>query len=161
MGKAMGNGRPLGAVSARREIAHALSSQGTFFSSAGGSTLSSRIGGKVLEMRADEGLQGNALGVGTYLQLGIEQLGERHPMIGAVHGRGLYLGVELVRDCATLEPACEETAAICDRLRELGVIVQPTGDRQNVLKWKPPLGFTTEHAVFFISCLDDVVTSSW
>jgi 4-aminobutyrate aminotransferase-like enzyme len=82
-------------------------------------------------------------------------------MIGAVHGRGLYLGVELVRDRATLEPAREETAAICDRLRELGVIVQPTGDRQNVLKVKPPLCFTTESADFFISCLDDVLTRGW
>jgi 4-aminobutyrate aminotransferase-like enzyme len=115
----------------------------------------------VLEIMADEGLQANALDVGTYLQLGIEQLGERHPMIGAVHGRGLYLGVELVRDRATLEPAREETAAICDRLRELGVIVQPTGDRQNVLKVKPPLCFTTESADFFISCLDDVLTRGW
>ncbi len=161
MAKAMGNGHPLGAVITRREIANALSSQGTFFSSAGGSTLSSRIGVTVLEIMADEGLQANALDVGTYLQLGIEQLGERHPMIGAVHGRGLYLGVELVRDRATLEPAREETAAICDRLRELGVIVQPTGDRQNVLKVKPPLCFTTESADFFISCLDDVLTRGW
>ena len=159
--KAMGNGHPLGAVITRREIADALSSQGTFFSSAGGSTLSSRIGVEVLEIMAEEGLPANALEVGTYLQLGIKQLSNQHPMIGAVHGRGLYLGVELVRNRVTLEPAREETAAICDRLLELGVIVQPTGDRQNVLKVKPPLCFTKESADFFISCLDDVLTRGW
>ena len=45
----------------------------------------------------------------------------------------------MVRDRDTLEPATEETAAICDRMLELGVVIQPTGERQNILKTKPPL----------------------
>lgn len=74
-----------------------------------------------------------------------------------MHGRGLYLGIELVRDRTTLEPATEETAALCDRMRELGVIVQPTGDRQNVLKVKPPLCFSRESADFFVAMLDEAL----
>src|SRR3546814_2294451 len=57
----------------------------------------------------------------------------------AVHGSGFYLGVELIRNRDTLEPATEETTALCNRLRELGIFMQPTGDYLNILKIKPPM----------------------
>jgi 4-aminobutyrate aminotransferase-like enzyme len=82
-------------------------------------------------------------------------------VIGAVHGAGLYLGVEFVRDRGTLEPATEETEAICNRLLELGVIMQPTGDHQNVLKIKPPLCIDAAAADFFVAMLDEVLTTGW
>lgn len=135
--KAIGNGHPLGAVITTREIAAAYRRGGYFFASTGGSPVSSVIGSTVLDVIRDEGLQENARTVGAYLRAQV--LGLDHPLVGAVHGSGLYLGIELVRDRATREPATEETAALCDRMRELGVIVQPTGDHQNVLKIKPPL----------------------
>jgi len=59
---------------------------------------------------------------------------------------GLYLGVELVGDPETLEPAAEEGLAICERMLELGVVIQPTGDGDNVLKVKPPLCITRQSA---------------
>lgn len=159
--KAMGNGHPLGAVITRRDIAEALAAQGTFFSSAGGSTLSARLGVEILDVIRDERLQQNAHEVGAHLRRRLEQLGERHPLVGAVHGRGLYMGLELVRDRTTLEPATEETAAICDRMRQLGVVVQPTGDRQNILKVKPPLCFSVTSADYFVDALDEVLTRGW
>jgi 4-aminobutyrate aminotransferase-like enzyme len=148
-------------VITRRAIANALASQGSFFSSSGGSTLSSRIGVAVLDVLEGEGLQANAREVGGYLRAELEALAARRPLIGAVHGRGLYLGVEFVRDRATLEPAATETAAICARLLELGVIVQPTGDRQNILKVKPPLCFTRDSARFFVEALEEVLSHGW
>ncbi|MFM9441311.1 aminotransferase [Streptomyces acidiscabies] len=159
--KAMGNGHPLGAVVTRREIADAYRTQGYFFSSAGGSPVSSVVGLAVLDALRDEGLQANALDVGGYLKERLRQLADRHELIGAVHGCGLYLGVEFVRDRTTLEPATEETAAICERLRELGVIMQPTSDRQCVLKIKPPLCLTRDDADLFVAALDDVLTYGW
>ncbi len=159
--KAMGNGHPLGAVITRREIAESLADQGTFFSSAGGSTLSCRIGVEVFDTIVEEGLQANAAAVGTHLSAALADLARRHPLVGAVHGRGLYQGVELVRDPVTLEPATEEAAALCDRMLELGVVVQPTGDRQNILKVKPPMCFTEESADYFAAVLDEVLTSGW
>ncbi|MFE2040229.1 aminotransferase [Streptomyces sp. NPDC059477] len=159
--KAMGNGHPLGAVITTREIAAAYRSQGYFFSSAGGSPVSSVVGLTVLDVIRDERLQENAFSVGDRLRDGLLELAERHPLIGAVHGSGLYLGVELVRDRVTREPAAEETAAICERLRELGVIVQPTSDRQCVLKIKPPLCLTPESADRFVAALDDTLTHGW
>lgn len=159
--KGMGNGHPLGAVITRREIADAYRGQGYFFSSAGGSPVSSVVGLTVLDVLRDERLQDNARDVGGYMKERLEELAVRHPLIGAVHGSGLYLGVEFVRDPRTLEPATEETAAICDRLRELGVIVQPTSDRQCVLKIKPPLCLTRRSADVFVAALDDVLTNGW
>lgn len=161
MAKAMGNGHPLGAVITRKEIAAALAGEGSFFSSGGGSTLSSRIGVTVLDVIEKEQLQENADAVGQLLSQGFRELMDRHALIGAVHGMGLYQGVEFVRDRQTLEPAPEETRAICERMLELGVIVLPTGDRQNILKVKPPLCFTEESARFFLAMLDRVLAEGW
>jgi 4-aminobutyrate aminotransferase-like enzyme/Ser/Thr protein kinase RdoA (MazF antagonist) len=159
--KAAGNGHPLGAVITSREIAERYRSQGYFFSSAGGSPVSSVVGTTVLDVIRDERLQENARDTGAYFRARLEELAERHPLIGAVHGSGLYLGVELVRDRETLEPAPEETLAICERMRELGVIVQPTSDRQCVLKVKPPMCLDREGVDLFVDALDRVLTTGW
>ena len=81
--------------------------------------------------------------------------------VRAVHGSGLYLGVEFVRDRGTLEPATEETMAICDRMLELGVVIQPTSDRMCVLKIKPPLCLDVAGADYFADALDRVLTEGW
>jgi 4-aminobutyrate aminotransferase-like enzyme/Ser/Thr protein kinase RdoA (MazF antagonist) len=159
--KAMGNGHPLGAVITSKAIAEGYRGQGYFFSSAGGSPVSCVAGLTVLNVLRDERLQENARVVGAHLRRRLLSLADKHPLIGAVHGMGLYLGVELVRDRETLEPATAETAAICERLRELGVIMQPTSDRMCVLKIKPPLSITVADADFFADTLDRVLTEGW
>ncbi|BBZ29960.1 4-aminobutyrate aminotransferase [Mycolicibacterium madagascariense] len=159
--KSTGNGYPLGAVITSRAIADAFSSQGYFFSSTGGSPLSCAIGLTVLDVLREEDLQGNAKRVGGHLKAELTALAAKHPIIGTVHGMGLYLGVEMVRDRDTLEPATEETAAICDRMLELGVVIQPTGERQNILKTKPPLCLDVAGADFYVAALDRVLTEGW
>lgn len=159
--KGMGNGQPLGAVITRREIADALENEGYFFSSAGGSPVSCVVGMTVLDIMRDEQLQENARDTGDYLKSRLEALGQRFAIVGAVHGMGLYLGLEFVRNRETLEPATEETAAICDRLLDLGVIMQPTGDHLNVLKIKPPLCLSRDSADFFAGMLEKVLSDGW
>jgi 4-aminobutyrate aminotransferase-like enzyme len=159
--KAVGNGYPLGAVVTSRTVAERYRDEGYFFSSTGGSPVSSVIGLTVLDVIRDEELQANATRVGAHLKARLEQLAVRHELIGAVHGSGLYLGVEFVRDRATLEPATAETMAICDRMLELGVIIQPTGDRMCVLKIKPPLCLDIAGADFFADALDHVLREGW
>jgi 4-aminobutyrate aminotransferase-like enzyme len=159
--KAMGNGYPLGAVVTSRAIAARYRDAGYFFSSTGGSPVSSVVGLTVLDVIRDEELQANAARVGAHLKARLEALAVRHQLIGAVHGSGLYLGVEFVRDRATLEPATEETAAICDRMLGLGVIIQPTSDRMCVLKIKPPLCLDVAGADFFADALDRVLAEGW
>ncbi|MBB3157648.1 4-aminobutyrate aminotransferase-like enzyme/Ser/Thr protein kinase RdoA (MazF antagonist) [Microbacterium proteolyticum] len=153
--KAAGNAYPVGAVVTRREIVEALREEGMFFSSAGGAPAGAVAGVAVLDVIADEDLQGNALRVGAYLRNALETLAERHPLIGTIHGSGLYLGIELVRD--GLDPAVAETAEICERLLEEGVIMQPTSERSNVLKVKPPMTLTRDDADTFVAALDRVL----
>lgn len=159
--KSVGSGQPVGVVITRRAIAERYRTQGYFFSSTGGSPVSSAIGVAVLDVIQQEGLQENARIVGAHLKDRLLALAEEHPIVGTVHGSGLYLGLEFVRDRATLEPATEETAAICDRLLELGVIMQPTGDFQNVLKIKPPLCVSRESVDYFADSLERVLTTGW
>jgi 4-aminobutyrate aminotransferase-like enzyme len=74
---------------------------------------------------------------------------------------GLYLGVELVRDHHSLEPATAECFAICERLRELGIVIQPTGERNNVLKIKPPMCLGLEDAEYFVWQFERVLSEGW
>jgi 4-aminobutyrate aminotransferase-like enzyme/Ser/Thr protein kinase RdoA (MazF antagonist) len=156
--KAMGNGQPLGAVITTRVIADSFAKEGSFFSSAGGSPVSSRIGLAVLDIMQSEQLQANAATVGAHLKGRLEQLAARHPLIGAVYGLGLYLGVELVLDCETFEPATDACVQLCEALRHEGCIMQPTGDYKNVLKIKPPLVVTQRSVDHFVDALDRVLT---
>ncbi|WNN40265.1 aminotransferase [Pseudomonas inefficax] len=157
MAKGMGNGQPLGVVITRREIAEALEAEGYFFSSAGGSPVSCRIGMAVLDVMQEEGLWDNARDTGRYFKSRLQALVDKHPLAGAAHGSGFYLGLELVRDRATLEPATEETMTLCNRLRDLGIFMQPTGDYLNILKIKPPMCTSRASVDYFVDSIDRVL----
>lgn len=157
--KAAGNAYPLGAVITRREIVDALAREGTFFSSAGGTPVSAVAGSAILDIIDAENLPQNAARVGAIIAEGVRALMPRHPLIGTVHGTGLYLGIELVRDRETLEPARDEAALVCDLLLGHGFIVQAASERQNVLKVKPPLVLTEVDARRFVTALDAVLSS--
>ena len=159
--KAAGNGMAVGAVITTRAIAEAFAAEGSFFSSVGGSPVACAAGLAVLDTIDREGLRDNARETGDYLRSGLEALAMRHRLVGAVHGMGLYLGVELVRDRDTKEPAADEALAICERMRDLGVIVQPTGDGNNVLKVKPPLCIDRRSADLVIDALERTLAEGW
>ncbi|HEX5191764.1 MAG TPA: aminotransferase [Solirubrobacteraceae bacterium] len=152
--KATGNGHPVAAVVCRAEIADALGRRAAFFSSTGGGPVSCEVGLAVLDAIAEEGLQDNAARVGTALHEALLALMDDHELIGAVHGRGLYQGIDLVLDRGTREPAPVHARWVCERLRELGVVDQPTGDHGNVLKVKPPLCIAESDAERFVAVLD-------
>ena len=84
-------------------------------------------------------------------------LATRHAVIGDVRGAGLFLGLELVRDRATLEPATAQAAYVANRLRERGVLTGTDGPFENVLKLRPPLCFSEEDAALFLAILDEVL----
>ncbi|WP_420814563.1 aminotransferase [Kineococcus vitellinus] len=159
--KAVGNGFPLGIVATSRHVAERYRSQGYFFSSSGGSPLSCAVGSAVLDVIAEEGLQENARTVGGHLRARLLELAAEHPLVGAVHGSGLYIGVDLVEDPGTRAPAAAAAAAVCDRLLRLGVVLQRTGEHGNVLKVKPPLCLDAEGADFFADALGRVLTEGW
>lgn len=157
LGKPIGNGHPLAAVITTPEIAQSFHNGMEFFSTTGGNPVSCAVGLAVLDEIESRGLQENALRVGTYLLSLLEGLKDKHSIIGDVRGTGLFIGVELVRDSETLEPADTEAHYIVNRMRDLGVLISVDGPLHNVLKIKPPLVFTRENAEMLVSRLDSVL----
>jgi 4-aminobutyrate aminotransferase-like enzyme/Ser/Thr protein kinase RdoA (MazF antagonist) len=154
MGKPIGNGHPLGAVVTRPEIVQALVDQGIFFSTFGGNNVSCAAGMAVLDVLEQEGLQENARVVGAHFRAGLQKLSLRRDMIGDVRGSGLLVGVELVTDRKTLEPATAETKRVVNGMRDLGVLTSSEGPHGNVLKLRPPICFTREQADMAVDALD-------
>jgi alanine-glyoxylate transaminase/(R)-3-amino-2-methylpropionate-pyruvate transaminase len=159
MAKGIGNGMPLAAVTTRRDIADALA-QRLHFNTFGGNPVSTAAGLAVLDVIEAEKLEQNARIVGVRLKEGLQALGRRHSLVGDVRGLGLMLGVELVRDRATKEPAVAETLGVLERLRETGVLVGKGGLVGNVLRIKPPLCITAEDADFAVEALDYALARS-
>jgi 4-aminobutyrate aminotransferase-like enzyme len=139
------------------EIAASFDNGLEFFSTFGGNTVSCAIGLAVLEVLLSGQLQRHALDVGSYLLHGLRELLVDHPLIGDVRGSGLFLGVELVRDRATLEPATRETTGIVNYMRAHGVLIGSEGAAHNVLKIRPPLPFTREDADLLLQTLDQAL----
>ena len=154
LGKPIGNGHPMAAVITTRAIADAFDNGMEYFNTFGGNPVSMAAGLAVLDVIEDEGLQAHAAAIGRQVMQGLEALAEKHALIGDVRGRGLFLGVELVRDRATLEPAAAEAAAIVEAMKERGVLLSTDGPLHNVIKIKPPLPFAAENADELITGLD-------
>jgi 4-aminobutyrate aminotransferase-like enzyme/Ser/Thr protein kinase RdoA (MazF antagonist)/murein DD-endopeptidase MepM/ murein hydrolase activator NlpD len=157
IGKPLGNGHPIGAVVTTSEIAAAFDNGMEFFSTFGGNTVSCAIGLAVLDVLRDEQLQAHALHVGQRMVGGLRPFVDRHRMVGDVRGSGLFLGVELVRDRATLEPAGAEASYVANRLRELGILLGTDGPYHNVVKIRPPMPFNIEDADLLVGALDRVL----
>jgi len=154
LGKPIGNGLSMAAVVTTPAIVASLMQETDFFSTTGGNPVACAVGLAVLDVLQQEGLQERAARVGSLLRSQIEKLSEQHRLIGEVRGAGLFIGVELVRDHATLEPASKETKAVANRMRELGVLVGIEGPFGNVLKIRPPLVFDENHALQLTDTLD-------
>jgi len=158
MGKPLGNGHPIAALVTTREIADAFDDGVKYFNTFAGNPVSCAIGTAVLDIVQGEKLQQRALEVGAHLTAKLKALQVRHPMIGDVRGHGLYMGVELVIDPVTRQPATVEAKEICEILKDKGVFNYPTGKYDNVIKIKPPMVFSKVHADIFVAALDEALT---
>lgn len=157
LGKPIGNGYPLGAVVTTPEIAASFDNGMEFFSTFGGSTVSCAVGLAVLDVVSEERLQEHAREVGAGLLEALRQLAVRHPLVGDVRGSGLFLGVELVKDRDTLEPATAAASEVVNRMRERGFLLGTDGPFASVLKIRPPMPFTRENAADLAAALDEVL----
>ena len=157
LGKPIGNGHPLAAVVTTRAIADAFNNGMEWFNTFGGNPVSCAVGLAVLDVMEDLDLRGNALRVGARLKDGLTALMGRHPLIGDVRGRGLFLGAELVTDRDAKTPATAEAAWVTNRMRDLGILLSTDGPDANVLKFKPPLVWTESEADHVIATLDRVL----
>ena len=158
MAKGIGNGVPLAAVVTTPKIAQALSSR-IHFNTFGGNPVVCAQGKAVLEVIDREGLQANSLAVGNHLQAGFRKLAEQHTVIGDVRGKGLMLGVELVKDRTTKVPAKEETMHVFETAKDLGLLIGKGGYHGNVLRIKPPMCFSKADADFLLAVVDQALAS--
>jgi len=159
MGKPIGNGHPMAAVVTTPGIAASFDNGMEYFNSFGGNPVSCAIGMAVLDVIEEQSLQAHALNLGEYFQTGLKRLAERHCIIGDVRGEGLFLGVELVADRATLEPAARESSSIVNMMKERGILMSTDGPLDNVLKLKPPMVIDEADVDMTLRCLDEVLAA--
>ncbi len=157
LGKPMGNGHPLAAVVTTPEVAAAFANGMEFFSTFGGNPVSCAVGMAVLDVIEQEELMARAVATGGQLQAGLRELQQRHQVIGDVRGEGMYLGVDLVVDRETRQPATAAANEAAERLRARGVLISTDGPADNVLKIKPPLVFGRAEADILLGELDVVL----
>src|SRR5205823_7470117 len=149
MAKGIGNGCPLAAVVTTPQIANALTKR-IHFNTFGGNPVVSAIGKAVLEVIEREKLQENALRLGHHILTGLEKLKAKYSIIGDVRGKGLLLGVELVQDRATKEPAKAECAQILEACRECGLLLGKGGLWGHVIRFAPPMCIAQADADFIL-----------
>ena len=157
LGKPIGNGHPLGAVVTTPEIAASFADGMEFFSTFGGNPVSAAIGLAVLDVMEDERLQAHAAAVGRKLKADLGSLAGTHEVIGDVRGRGLFLGVELVRDRQSLEPTADVASYVVARMKDRGVLLSTDGSDHNVIKIKPPMPFSEADAERLVRELDEAL----
>jgi alanine-glyoxylate transaminase/(R)-3-amino-2-methylpropionate-pyruvate transaminase len=156
MAKGIGNGIPLGACVTRPEIGAVMKNR-IHFNTFGGNPISMTQGLATLEVIDQENIQQNAKEVGTHLKNRLLELEQRHRLIGEVRGMGLMLGVELVRDRKTKEPATTDAADVLELSKDRGLIIGKGGLFGNTLRIKPPMCITKDDADFMADCLDEVL----
>ena len=159
MAKGIGNGVPLAAVTTTREIASKLT-QRIHFNTFAGNPVCMAAGLAVMDVIDEERLQDNCRVIGARLKAGLERLMARHPLVGDVRGMGLMLGVELVRDRTTKEPAKAETLRVLEEARAMGVLIGKGGIDGNVLRIKPPMCITAADTDFALEVLDRALTAA-
>jgi len=159
IGKPIGNGHPIGIVVTSREILAQFNASVPFFSTFGGNPVSAAAGLQVLRIVSQQNLQQKAAQTSAYLKRAIENLAERETLIGDVRGSGLLIGIDLVLDRETREPASAIANQVYNHMRDNGVLVGTAGPHGNVLKIRPPMTFAKEHADRLISVLTDALNA--
>jgi len=159
LGKPIGNGHPMSAVITTKEIASSFVTGMEYFNTFGGNPVSCAVGLAVLDVIETQNLQQHALEVGTRLLDGLHELQTRCSLIGDVRGLGLFIGIELVRDQETLEPADTEASRVIDEMKARGFLLSTDGPLHNVLKIKPPMVLTEQDVDETVAALDEVFGS--
>ncbi|XP_015789616.1 alanine--glyoxylate aminotransferase 2, mitochondrial [Tetranychus urticae] len=145
MAKGIGNGFPLAAVVTSQEIAQSIK-KALFFNTFGGNPLACRVGSEIISIIDDENLQENSKIQGEKLIKGLALLRDKYPnVIGDVRGKGLMIGVELIKNKDTKEPISGKGfAQILEDFKDNGVLVGKGGPLANVIRLTPPMCLSSE-----------------
>lgn len=152
MGKPIGNGHPLAAVATTRAIAEAFDNGMEYFNTFGGNPVSCAVGSAVLDVIEDEALQQRAARLGAEIRAGLQEIAATFEPMADVRGLGLFLGFELAQP-ETLEPLPALASELVQQMRHRGFLLSTDGPEHNVVKIKPPLVLSDEHASAFLEAL--------
>ena len=158
MAKGIGNGAPLGAVVTTHEIASTIA-QRLHFNTFGGNPVVCAQGAAVLDVIDREKLQANALKIGNHILAGLEGLKAKHNLIGDVRGKGLLLGIELVKDRATKRPPTDECAQVLEYCRDMGLLLGKGGLYGQTIRFSPPMCLHEKDADFLLDVLDKALST--
>jgi len=158
MGKGIAGGLPIAAFIAKSEVADAFE-PGDHSSTYGGNALMCAAALANIQAMIDEQVTDHAMNTGNVFIELLDDLKSKHPIIGDVRGKGLMIGVELVRDRKSREPAVEEAKKLRDMMREKGAIIGAGGLSGSTLRLQPPLVITEEQVKKVCSTLDHCLQS--
>jgi 4-aminobutyrate aminotransferase-like enzyme len=153
LGKPMGNGMPLAGCIAQRAHVEGFARSHKYFNTFAGIPVSCAAGLAVLNVLEQENLQANALDVGNHLKAGVAKLAEEHDAIGDIRGSGFFIGLDLVTDRKTMNPATALTKSLIEAMKERHVLSGAIGPDMNILKIRPPMVFTRDHADLLLETL--------
>ena len=150
--KGLANGSPIGLTVARPQVADALT--GLTISTFGGNPVTATAGKAVIDYIEAHNLRANCAETGAYLRGALEELKNKHEIIGDVRGMGLLQAIELVEDRKSKAPAAEQTSLLQETARENRVIVGKGGMYGNVIRISPPMNIGRADVDQFIEVLD-------
>lgn len=158
LGKAIGGGFPLGAFVASDEVAGAFEAGDHYTTFGANNVVAFAAGAATLEILQREGIAQQAAERGDYLLRELNLLKDKHDIVGDVRGKGLLLGIELVKDGAAKTPDEELTSAVAGSLQERGVLVLISGYGHSTIRLTPPLVVSREEIDDFLEALDAALT---
>jgi 4-aminobutyrate aminotransferase len=150
--KGLGNGAPIGLTVARPEVADGM--KGVSISTFGGNPVSSTAAKAVIDFIEDQNLPANCTETGAYLRSRLEELKDKHEVIGDIRGMGLLQAVELVEDRKTKAPATAVTAQVMEAARDNRILLGKGGMFGNVLRFSPPMNIGRSDVDQFIAAFD-------
>jgi len=159
LGKPMGNGFPVAGLAITPAAIARFGRELRYFNTFGGNTVAVAAAQAVLDVIRDEDLIANSKRIGGMLLDGFRDLAKRFEVIGDVRGCGLYVGVELVTGRDHKTPDAKTTSAVVNGLRERRVLISAEGKYGNVLKIRPPLVFSAQHADRLLTTAQSVLAA--
>jgi 4-aminobutyrate aminotransferase len=150
--KGLANGSPIGLTVARPEVADSF--KGLTISTFGGNPVTTTAAKAVIDFIEEQNLMANCTETGGYLRGRLEELRDKHPLIGDVRGMGLLQAIELVENRGTKAPAVAQTAMLMEAARENRILIGKGGMYGNVIRLSPPMNITRSDVDQFIGLLD-------
>ncbi|MCI4387013.1 hypothetical protein PGIGA_G00069240 [Pangasianodon gigas] len=157
MAKGIANGFPMGAVVTSEEIARPFA-EGLHFNTFGGNPVACGIASAVLDAIKEDRIQENCAVVGTHLLKELAKLRDKYEIVGDVRGKGLHIGVEMVKDKESRDPLPSDAMTeILEDTKDMGVLIGRGGIYGQTLRIQPPMCVTKEDADFFLAVFDQAL----